>query len=455
MAFGFAMNWLLNLRLGRVRNSASALLLVAFVGVGIVPRASADELKLAIILTRHGVRAPIESNEKLAKYSTQAWPAWEVGPGIQTPRGDMLIGYMGDYYRERFTSEGLLLGDPNTGVPWVYIRADNSQRTIATGRILGKALVPGSDPEVHSLPTGAPDPLFKPYLAHAGHPDMALAEGSILGRIGGDARSIEAAYTPQVSVVEGILFGPGGPPSPNPFAVPTSIAADYGEYPVKMAGRIRSAWVCSDALLLEYFDGKPMSEVGWGRESVSSLQSLLALQKLSFDLVGQTRYVAQILGSNLASHIVDTLEQSALGQPVPGAIGPTGSRVVIIAGHDGNIANIGALFGMDWWIPGTQPDPLLPGGALVFELWQHDGQPASYYVRTSYVSQTLDQLRNATPLSLDTPPARSPIFVPGSSGPAPDYDAPLDAFVRHARLGIDPAFIAEEPVAEQPPADQP
>jgi 4-phytase/acid phosphatase len=357
----------------------------------------------------------------------------------------MMIGFMGDYYRERFTSSGLLLGDPNTGVPWVYIRADNSQRTIATGRILGKALVPGSDPEVHSLPAGAPDPLFKAYLAHVGHPDMDLAAASLIGRIGGDSRSIEAAYAPQVSVVKGILFGPGGPPSPNPFDVPTSVASDTGEYPVKMAGAIRSAWTCSDALLLEYFDGKPMSDVGWGREDASSLQSLLSIQALSFDLVARTHYLAQILGSNLASHIVDTLEQAALGQSVPGALGSTGERVVIIAGHDGNIANMGGLLGLNWWIPGTQPNPLLPGGALIFELWQRGGQPNSFYVRTSYVSQTLDQLRNATPLSLDNPPARSPIFVPGSSGPAPDYDAPLDSFVRHARMAIDPAFVTEEP----------
>jgi 4-phytase / acid phosphatase len=439
------MKSLLNIRCGRAGNSAcAALLLLSFAALA-VPRAAADELKLAIILTRHGVRAPIESNERLAKYTNQAWPTWEVGPGIQTPRGDMLMGLMGDYYRERFTSSGLLLGDPNAGVPWVYVRADNSQRTIATGRILAKALLPGSDPEIHSLPTGAPDPLFKPYLAHAGHPNMDVAVASLLGRIGGDSRAIEAAYAPQVSVVKGILFGTAGPPSPNPFDIPTSIAADYGEYPVKMAGAIRAAWVCTDALLLEYFDGKPMSEVGWGREDVGSLQSLLSIQTLSFDLVSRTRYLAQILGSNMASHIVDTLEQAALSQPVPGALGPTGERVVIIAGHDGNITNIGALFGMNWWIPGTPPDPLLPDGALVFELWQHEGQPNSYYVRTNYISQTLQQLREATPLSLDNPPARSPVFVPGCSGIGPNFDAPLDMFVRQARIAIDPAFVTEEP----------
>jgi 4-phytase/acid phosphatase len=449
------MSWLLKNGNGRVGNLVRTAAFLACLAAATAPRASGDELKLAVILTRHGVRAPIEPNDRLAKFSTQAWPKWEVGPGIQTPRGDMMIGLMGDYYRERFTSEGLLLGDPNAGIPWIYIRADNNQRTIATGRILGKALVPGSDPEVHSLPTGAADPLFKAYLAHVGHADADLALSALLGRIGGDSRSIEAAYAPQVAAVKAILAGPGGPPSPNPLDEPTSIAADYAEYPVKISGALRSAWLCSDALLLEYFDGKPMSEVGWGREDASSLQSLLSIQELSFDLVARTKYLAQVLGSNLASHIVDTLEQAALNQPVPGALGPAGERVVIIAGHDGNIANIGGLLGLNWWIPGTQPNPLLPGGALVFELWQREGQPDSFYVRTSYVSQTPEQLRNATPLTLDNPPGRSPIFVPGSSGAGPNCDAPLDLFVRHARMAIDPKFVAEEPVAEEPVAEEP
>jgi 4-phytase / acid phosphatase len=418
-------------------------LLAFFAGLS-THEASADELKLAIILTRHGVRAPIESNEKLAKYASQPWPKWEVGPGVQTPRGDELIGLMGDYYRARFTSSGLLLGAPDANTPWVYVRADNSQRTIQTGTILARALEPGIEPEVHSIPTGTPDALFKAYMAHAGRPDMAVAMASVLGRIGGDARSLDSAYAPKLATVKGILFGPGGPPVPNPFDLPTRFEVDNAEYPIKMSGAIRSAWICSDALLLEYMDGKPMSEVGWGREDVGALQDLLSLQMVSFDLVSRTHYLAQILGSNLASHIVATLEQGAMGDPVPGALGPTGERVVIIAGHDGNIANMGGLFGLNWYVPGSQANPLLPGGALILELWHRAGQPASFYVRTSYVSQTLEQLRNATPLTLEHPPALAPIFVPGCSGAGPNYDAPLDSFVRQARLVIDPAFVADD-----------
>jgi 4-phytase/acid phosphatase len=176
-----------------------------------------------------------------------------------------------------------------------------------------------------------------------------------------------------------------------------------------------------------------------------ALTDLLALHELFFDLAQRTYYPAQVGGSNLASHIVDTLEQAALGQPVPGAFGPSGERVVVLVGHDTNIANIGGLFGMGWWIPGTQANPVVPGGALLFELWKRGGQQSSFYVRTSYVAQTLVQMREASPVSPGNAPARSPIFVPGCSGAGPDFDAPLASFVRMARRVIDPAFVTEEP----------
>jgi 4-phytase / acid phosphatase len=89
-------------------------------------------------------------------------------------------------------------------------------------------------------------------------------------------------------------------------------------------------------------------------------------------------------------------------------------------------------------------NPTLPGSSLVFELWRHAGQSDSFYVRISYVTQTLDQMRDATPLSRDNPPALSPVFIPGCSGPGPGFDAPLAGFVRQARKVIDPAFIAPD-----------
>lgn len=404
------------------------------------------ELRLAIILTRHGVRSPIETNESLAQYSSQPWPKWEVAPGIQTPRGNKLIAFMGDYYRERYMGAGLLSGDPSRDGPLVFIRADNDQRTIETGRILGKELVPAGEPDVHAVPPGTPDPLFRPLAAHLGHPDRSLAAAAILGRMGGDPRNAERAYAAQIAELKGVLFGAGGAaPGGSPLESPTEIHPGQDSYLVRWKGSLLAALFCTDSFLLEYADGMPASDVGWGRVDGRVLTDLLALHELFFDLNERTRYPAQVGGSNLASHIVDTLEQAALGQPVTGALGSTDGRMVVIVGHDSNIANIGGLLDLDWWVPGTPMNPVLPGGALVLELWRRGGEKGGFFVRASYVAQTLEQMREATPLSRETPPARSPIFIPGCSGPGPDFDAPLSSFVRQARRVIDPAFIAPEP----------
>ncbi|HEY1792998.1 MAG TPA: histidine-type phosphatase [Opitutaceae bacterium] len=404
-----------------------------------------DQIVLAIIVSRHGVRAPLQPNEALARYSARAWPEWEVKPAIQTPRGNQLVGYMGDYYRARFMRSGLLSGDPATDGPLVYIRADNDQRTIETGRIIGKALVPVGEPDVHPAPGGTFDPLFQPYRAHVGHPDLQLAEAAVLGRLGGDPQSIDAAFAPQLAELRGILWG--GAPAQGPLAEGEHSRVSEGtkHYLVSISGPIQAAEVCVDGFILEYADGKADADVGWGKVDGKVLTDLLALHDFFFDLADRTYYLAQVNGSNLASHIVDTLEQAASGDPVPGAIGPSGEKIVVLAGHDSNLASLGGLLGMNWWIPGTQMNPTLPGSALVFELWRKGGEKDAYFVRTSYVSGTLEQLRTAAPLSLASPPALAPIFIPGCGGDAPNFDATLPDFIRQARKVIAPSFTEAEP----------
>jgi 4-phytase/acid phosphatase len=229
------------------------------------------------------------------------------------------------------------------------------------------------------------------------------------------------------------------------FDAPTTVTRGPKYFPAQLNGPFTAALYCTDYFLLEYTEGMAPSDVGWGRVDGRVMTDLLALHELYFDLTQRTFYIAQLGASNLASHIIDTMEQCALGQPIPGALGPSGERVVVLVGHDTNIANMGGLLGMNWCVPGTPLNPALPGGALVFELWKRGGQESGFFVRTSYVAQTLEQMREATPLSLETPPARSPIFIPGCGGSARDFDAPLDGFIRQARKVIDPAFIAPEP----------
>jgi len=440
---------------------------------------AADELKLAIIVTRHGVRSPLYKDEDMVPYAARPWPRWEVGRGQLTPRGNLLVGLMAAYYRERFLAAGLLTGDAGADEARVYLKADNDQRTIDTARTLGQAFLPGRSVRVWALPTGQVDPLFQPLRAHIGQADPAKGRAAVLGRLGGDPSVLDRAYAPQFALLKHILYGVDGgapatgggaaggadagtgggmnfagtarPPESNPTSADAArgltpfdarASVGPGEYDnvVSVRGPLRAALVSTESLLLEYLDGKPAAEVGWGRVDAAVLTQLLALHDLYFDLVGRTFYPAQVQGSNLASHLVATLRQGMTGQAVPGAIGPVGTRVVVVAGHDTNLANLGGLLGLSWWIQGSQANPVLPGSALVFELWHRPG-PGGDRVRISYVSQTLEQMRAAEPLSLAHPPVVAPVFMARCGGTSPTFDAPWADFEQVAREVIDPGFV--------------
>jgi len=49
-------------------------------------------------------------------------------------------------------------------------------------------------------------------------------------------------------------------------------------------------------------------------------------------------------------------------------------------------------------------------------------------VRLYFLCQTMDQMHNATPLTLQSGPIVSPTFVPGASTNTPYFDMPLAAF---------------------------
>jgi 4-phytase/acid phosphatase len=209
---------------------------------------------------------------------------------------------------------------------------------------------------------------------------------------------------------------------------------------VSLRGPITTGGSIVDSFMLEYAEGLPAAEVGWGRLTPERFTELLAVHSLWFELAHGTLYPAQAEASNLASHIADTLSQAATGRAVPGAIGPPGQKLVFLAGHDVNQISLGALLGVSWWLPGTQANPVLLGGALVFELRERKSDHGKF-VRMVYISPSLEQTRALTPLTLEKPPGVAPIFVPEGSDPTPGFDAPFARFDARLRRAIDPQFV--------------
>jgi 4-phytase / acid phosphatase len=167
---------------------------------------------------------------------------------------------------------------------------------------------------------------------------------------------------------------------------------------------------------------------------------MMSLHAVYADLLRQTPYIARAQASNPLSHILKTMEQAVGGRAVPGALGRPGDHVVVIVGHDTNISNIAGTLGLSWLIEGYQHDDTPPGGALVFELWRRPDRE-EYTVRTYYTSQTLKQMREALPVTLDSPPAKAPIFLPGCSTATEGLACGWEAFQHTVGAAIDPAFV--------------
>src|SRR5262249_1386905 len=69
------------------------------------------QFERAVLIIRHGVSAPIQSNAELDAHAASPWPSWPVGPGYLTPRGFELMQLMGTYYRVLFGGRGLVQSD--------------------------------------------------------------------------------------------------------------------------------------------------------------------------------------------------------------------------------------------------------------------------------------------------------------------------------------------------------
>lgn len=406
-----------------------------------------DDLRLVIAVTRHGVRSPLYGNDVLGKFADQPWPQWSVPPGYLTPHGRQQMVLMGAYYRALYASEGLLTGDATVDQARVFFRSDSDQRTTETARDLANGLLPGVAINPHARPLDQLDPLFRAAKLPIGHPNLKLGVAATLGRIGGDAAVVPQACAPAFATLHRVLLGQSATLAPGKVDVrdlPASIEPGATDHVVAMKGPLRSAMQITDNLMLEYAEGMPLPEVGWGRLSRADLTQLMQLHSLYFGLTDGTFYPAQVQGSNLASHILKTIDQAATGRADPGAFGTPAHRLIVLVAHDTNIINLGGLLGLSWWLPGTQANPLLPGGALIFELRQRR-QDRQFTVRAYYLSQSLDQIRTLEPLTLKNPPGHAPIFIPGASEAGPGLAAPLERFEALLHRVIDPEFVLPDP----------
>lgn len=370
-------------------------------------------LEAAVIVLRHGVRSPLVDVEKLNAQTSTTWPAWQTPPGHLTPRGRNLIVKMGSYYRDRFTSEGLLTGEDSADAARTYFHANQPQRTKETAWALAEGLFPSTSVTLHVKQTDGNDRLF------VGDPvDDGIKAAAIRGRIGNDLPAVMSYLSPQIDLLETALGRPGL----------------FGRE-LSSLGRMAST---VDSIILLYCEGYPMEQVTFGKLTKQQLQDMYKIAETDFDLMVRTPYLARQRMSNLTGHIGATLGSIGRGTRDDHALGSTDHRLFFIVGHDTTVNSVAALLGLEWVLPNVGRNLCTPGGALVFEL-----RKAGYerFVRVYFAGQSMDQMRENADISLVQPPVIAPIFVPHGSAPDAWYDVPLETFEKLVKASIDPTKI--------------
>lgn len=409
------------------------LLLAIAAALAVSNAAAAATLERVVIVERHGVRSPTKAPEALSAFSAQPWPAWPVGVGILTDHGAQDMRLMGAALRRVYAAKGLL---PETGCPAagaVDVWADGAdQRTRASGQLVLDGAFPGCGLVARHGPEGASDPVFDAVGAGACPIDGAQARAAVLERVRGDLDHPARDYGPAQAALYQVLAGPAAAPCKDASGAcavlqPNTLSTKGDG--LKLQGGLGIGATIAESLLLEYAEGMPADAVGWGRAgSAAQIASLMPVHRAESELMRRTPYLARHNAAVLLADVADAVEGK------PGLPGETAAapRLAVFAGHDTNLDNLAGSLGLDWRLPG-QPDETPPGGALVFEVWRDaHGQRT---VRAAILYQSLDQLRDASPLDAAHPVGRAPVRLAGCD---PDRQGAcrLDAFLREARAAI-------------------
>lgn len=373
------------------------------------PARDGPVLERVVAIARHGVRSPTQSPEALAAITGRPWPIWPVAPGELTDHGAQALARMGGYLREVYTREGLLPRQACPAADAVQVWADgHDQRTRRSGQVLADALAPACGVTARHGPETEIDPVFE--AANTGvcpvDPDQALA--ALKARTDDGGAIVRPTEAKALAALQAIV-APDGCRATAGFCLLGETGFASGKKGVKLTGPLGIGPSLAEDLLLEYVQGLPKSQVGWGAAGdATAIAGVMPVHERSADLLRQTPYLALHNGAVMAMTVLDLLQGQAPSSRHAPSLSPT-ARLVVLAGHDTNLSNMAGTFDLAWTLP-NQPDVTAPDTVLAFELWRDHGVKT---VRAVVYSQSLEQLRSARRLDSNHPAGVTPVAIPG------------------------------------------
>ncbi|WP_066722416.1 histidine-type phosphatase [Sphingomonas pituitosa] len=338
-----------------------------------------------ILLMRHGVRAPLNGEVPPATRTGKPWPRWDAPAEQVTPHGAAALRALARADRRWFAAARLL---PAQGCPdpaALRLWTNSSPRTIASGEAYAAGLAPGCTLAVGHKPEGTNDPIFEPLGAHPAAFDAHRAVDSI-NRFTGGAEALTRHHAAGLQLLEQVLACPAPRCSP---VEPSAVQPSADGHGIDLKGPIRAASGTAQVLMLQYLEGLPMAQVGWGRATPARLEALGAVHGALFDVFSRPPYMAAFQMAPTVDRITQELTASS------------GPKIDVLIGHDTNVAALAAVLGVPVKAPGFATNDPSPGGGIAIALVKAPNGRAA--VRLWYRSQSAADMRAARDRAAWTP----------------------------------------------------
>ena len=385
------------------------------------------QLEKVVIMSRHGIRAPLVNyGDVLAESTPHPWPVWKTPGGLLTPKGGQVEEQVGAYFRAWLGTTGLLAAEGCPAPEQVFTYANSLPRTIDTATHFVAGAFPGCGVRVtHQLLVGTMDPTFNPIIT-ADVTDTFRREAlrSINDHAGeGGIDGLNRRLAPNYAFLEQVLDYPNSNTCKKEKRCslaeqPSQVQLTQGKEP-GITGPLRTATGAADAFMLQYYEGYPLNDVAWGKVTTpAQWQQLEAIK----NLYHETLFGSPAIAANAAAPLLGFIRQALDGAngKTPDEQAAQQAKLAVLVGHDSNIASLlAALKVQDYQLP-EQYERTPISGAVVFQRW-HDSHANRDLLKVEYVYPTTEQIRNNSALTLQTPPQRVTLRLNGCPADAQGF----------------------------------
>ncbi|MBC3379042.1 bifunctional glucose-1-phosphatase/inositol phosphatase [Serratia fonticola] len=358
------------------------------------------ELKQVLIVSRHGLRAPlVDGATMIIEATPNQWPQWNTKGGLLTTKGGALEVFMGSYFSDWLNQEKILSKDMCPTEDELYVYANVMSRTLATGQFFSTGAYPGCDIKIHhQSDMAAKDPLFYQSIKDDSKTFNKEATQQINAFL--SSQEFKKSYETLEKVID---YHNSKDCKVNKLCdlskQENSVELVYGKEPA-MPGGLYKSFLMIDAFMLQDYEGYPKQQVAWG--NIKSEEDWKSLAKLRNTYIEAT-YLQPMVVQNIIRPMLKNIS---------GILKENKVKVSVLVGHDTTAGPILAAMGFnEYQLPGQyEKNPI--SGKIVFQRWL-DKKKNQDLLKVEYVYQSTQQMRDLELLTLDNPPQRVTLTLKG------------------------------------------